>query len=390
MTRFIRPAIFLITALLLFSSRPVGAANIVEIGVISPTGGDTIIAGLPAQITISIENDFEVMGWQVPITIYSDDGASWTWDAQPEGHGDPIPLMTIVPGSRADIDWNAIVGALFQETDGVSPDQMAVVGVGSSIMVPGPLAHQVSLHLTVDAVPPGEVQTLCIDSMWLSEAVREVMFAGSQGNAYPEFNGPYCFPVIACNVDEDADGACDFTDNCLDVNNPDQVDSDRDSYGDECDNCPQNANIGQEDIDNDGKGDICDNCPETANSNQADGDLDGIGDKCDNCPDVVNGLQEDTDSDGFGDACDNCPEYANVNQSDVDGDGVGNGCDNCPTVPNADQADSDGDNVGDVCENGAGTVCGDVNGDGGTSVADVVYLINFIFKGGPSPCNPDK
>ena len=29
--------------------------------------------------------------------------------------------------------------------------------------------------------------------------------------------------------------------------------------------------------------------------------------------------------------------------------------------------------------------CADANGDGGISVSDVVYLINYLFKGGPPP-----
>jgi len=31
---------------------------------------------------------------------------------------------------------------------------------------------------------------------------------------------------------------------------------------------------------------------------------------------------------------------------------------------------------------------GDANCDGGTDVADAVYLINYVFKGGPEPCCP--
>ena len=34
---------------------------------------------------------------------------------------------------------------------------------------------------------------------------------------------------------------------------------------------------------------------------------------------------------------------------------------------------------------GCGFVCGDANGDSETNVADAVYMINFIFKGGPEP-----
>jgi len=33
-------------------------------------------------------------------------------------------------------------------------------------------------------------------------------------------------------------------------------------------------------------------------------------------------------------------------------------------------------------------VCGDANGDGGTTVSDVVYLINYLFKGGPGVIDP--
>lgn len=34
-------------------------------------------------------------------------------------------------------------------------------------------------------------------------------------------------------------------------------------------------------------------------------------------------------------------------------------------------------------------ICGDANGDGSANVGDAVFLINFVFKGGPSP-NPEK
>lgn len=31
----------------------------------------------------------------------------------------------------------------------------------------------------------------------------------------------------------------------------------------------------------------------------------------------------------------------------------------------------------------------DVNGNGGANLADVVYLVNYLFKGGPAPVNSD-
>jgi len=36
---------------------------------------------------------------------------------------------------------------------------------------------------------------------------------------------------------------------------------------------------------------------------------------------------------------------------------------------------------------GCGAVCGEINGDAGINIADVVYLINYIFRDGPPPVN---
>jgi Ca2+-binding RTX toxin-like protein len=106
------------------------------------------------------------------------------------------------------------------------------------------------------------------------------------------------------------------------------------------------------DTDGDGTVDPSDNCPEVDNPDQADSDTDGLGDVCDedpegdgfgagdNCPAVDNAGQEDTDGDGMGDFCD----------ADADDDGTLNGADNCPLTPNVDQADDDGDNIGNACD----------------------------------------
>ncbi|HWL92733.1 MAG TPA: cellulase family glycosylhydrolase [Phycisphaerae bacterium] len=50
--------------------------------------------------------------------------------------------------------------------------------------------------------------------------------------------------------------------------------------------------------------DCSDNCRDVENPDQANGDDDAFGDACDNCPDVANDEQEDADGDGLGDACD--------------------------------------------------------------------------------------
>jgi len=137
------------------------------------------------------------------------------------------------------------------------------------------------------------------------------------------------------------------------------------------------------DADGDGL-DICrDNCPLISNVDQADADADGVGDVCDNCVATANPYQADGDNDGWGDWCDNCPTVANPDQADGDADGAADACDNCPAVYNPDQLDSDGDGEGDACE----FIAGDANGDRQVNVGDAVYIITYVFKGGPAP-NP--
>jgi outer membrane protein assembly factor BamB len=89
----------------------------------------------------------------------------------------------------------------------------------------------------------------------------------------------------------------------------------------------------------------------------------------------------DTDEDGVPDDEDNCPLVINPDQEDFDSDNVGDSCDNCPFVANPGQEDADEDGVGDACE----YVCGDANGDDDVNVADAVYVIAYVFKGGPAP-----
>ncbi len=200
--------------------------------------------------------------------------------------------------------------------------------------------------------------------------------------------------------DDDSDGVGNVCDNCPDASNPDQIDTDGDTVGDSCDLCPGHDDYS--DGDSDGVPDGCDNCPIFANSDQADGDGDGIGNVCDNCLDAYNPDQIDTDgdtvgdscdlcpghddysdgdSDGVPDSCDNCPVLANSDQADGDGDGVGNACDNCPDTYNPDQIDTDGDNIGDSCD----FICGDATGDESINISDAVYIVNYVFKGGPPP-----
>jgi len=379
---------FLILVFLLMGlTCPLSAADLVTLDA-GPLP-DTLFANVPSFMAINIENDYTLNAMQLGFVVYSPDGVTWQWDAQPDGLGSMYAAVTIVKESRADINWELVETVLENNMDGIPNDSLLIGLVAlSNRMDPGPLEHCLSMHFTPQ-FSGGDLATLCFDSAWIPPAGNFLFNSDQIGAIEPQFSGPYCFIVKSCGLDEDTDGICDYIDNCPGQYNPSQADSDIDGHGDECDNCPQIANSNQADGDNDNLGDVCDNCPSIPNTDQADDDGDGVGNVCDICPDDFDPDQVDGDDDGFGDACDNCPTLPNPQQQDYDNDGFGNYCDNCPTVGNVDQIDSNGDGIGDDCETSTGFQCGDTNADGWINIADAVYLINFIFKGGPPPCQPD-
>ncbi|MCA9653253.1 MAG: lamin tail domain-containing protein [Myxococcales bacterium] len=108
------------------------------------------------------------------------------------------------------------------------------------------------------------------------------------------------FPDRGGPSDADGDGVADADDNCPNVFNPvrplddgAQGDADADGLGDVCDLCPLSPGEGCSvpnvfDQDGDGVGDPEDNCVTVDNADQVDADGDGAGDACDACPTVAN------------------------------------------------------------------------------------------------------
>lgn len=102
-------------------------------------------------------------------------------------------------------------------------------------------------------------------------------------------------------TDADGDGIENAKDNCPAVFNPirpmdhgAQADLDKDGIGDACDTCPLDANTtackraDPNDIDGDGIPKATDNCLAIENPDQVDSDSDGKGDACDPCPKEAN------------------------------------------------------------------------------------------------------
>jgi len=151
------------------------------------------------------------------------------------------------------------------------------------------------------------------------------------------------------------------------------------------------------DADGDGYGDP--DVPVTATDGSCDY-FDSESDTDDDCDDSDDTVYPGAPSlcDGLINNCiDGAPPYFEI---DHDGDGlvectidaggwdgdpsVIGGDDNCPLHYNPGQADTDGDGVGDVC---CCFVSGDINHDGSSvpDIADLVYLVAYMFSGGPAP-----
>jgi hypothetical protein len=248
---------------------------------------------------------------------------------------------------------------------------------------------------------------------WLGDATIGIDITLKQGNT--------------CGDDPDGDGYanpghpeydCPEV-NCPDVFNVYQDDTDGDGLGDLCD----------PDIDGDGVLDEEDVCPHTYDPLQEDNDSDGFGNVCDNCPDIYNPYQYDRDWDGRGDECDEggpfiqccldmpdlwvdepyyyqlvavggVPPYiwGRLSGQLPDGlmlssDGILSGSPVYPDTTILFIQVKDQINVTDrmwiTCKVGVlpplEYICGDADGSENADIDDVVFLIAYIFSGGPPP-----
>ncbi len=185
--------------------------------------------------------------------------------------------------------------------------------------------------------------------------------------------------------DRDIDGVADTLDNCPEVANTTQLDSDNDSFGDACDNCAAHFNPDQADENADGVGDLCD------------GQLHIVGPAL---PDAYLNEPYDCQLDAFGGVR---PLYWSFVGGDIpfgcsfEGDTVGAimGTPTYKATYYFTIACRDSDEPARVDTMGfvlsvldPPFTCGDADGNDIITISDAVFVITYIFGGGPAP-NPE-
>jgi plastocyanin len=245
--------------------------------------------------------------------------------------------ITVVPGDT--VKWKHVSGLHTTTSDQTSPKQWDSGDLTDSFMVafeaidgPGPFPYHCFYH---------------------SVTMKDTIFMSSS--------------TTTCYVDADGDG---FGDPLNTVDCPDA-------------SCMCQPGLVSNDLDCD-DGDASINPAATEFCNGVDDDCNGTID--DNAADCID-WYPDTDGDGFGDGAMTPVCACSPPEGYVDN---GFDCDDTDASINPDAEDIPDDGIDQNCDGvDAKTDCcdtpGDANDDGQTNVGDAVFMINFVFKGGPAP-----
>jgi len=175
------------------------------------TPQDTLFVGGNYAIRVHIENAWLLGGLSLGYHLYTADGITWSWTAQPGGY--PVggyEAVTVIPGSRLDPPENSLdmTGLVVTEKDmdGISPDTIMVGGVAMMRgLSSGPLEPMYQMHFKIEDMT-ADFGILCIDSAFVPPS-GIFCFVDMFDAYYPKFYGPFCWPVKRIKPgDMDLDG----------------------------------------------------------------------------------------------------------------------------------------------------------------------------------------
>lgn len=190
----------LLFVLMLFICSPVSAANQVDID-INGIIDDTIRVCTAISLDISIENDFIMSGMSLGFKIWSDEGVSAELDDV--GGDGPSRAVIVEPGSRlyppeSVFDMTGLIVDEFNH-DGPGSDSIMMGGVGMmGGMQTGPLQHMLTVYMSVIDREYPAVKTICFDSCFIPPSGAFVFVNSGGGSLQPVTlwpEGGLCFPV---------------------------------------------------------------------------------------------------------------------------------------------------------------------------------------------------
>jgi hypothetical protein len=182
---------------------------------------DNIWAGQAATFDFYYKNIDTLGGYSTGFTIWTTDGATWTYDTAilridwisgtmpPEFDTTWAPITT-VPGSRQEpvgTVWDQSFDLNLADTNGAPRDTVKNHG-----LYPGALERQALVHLRTGGVSVGEVKTICIDSCKVGLAGDFIFVDIAGGTLVPVTlwpDGGRCYKVeILPNMPPEFDQAC--------------------------------------------------------------------------------------------------------------------------------------------------------------------------------------
>ncbi|MCK5124859.1 MAG: hypothetical protein KAR42_01245 [candidate division Zixibacteria bacterium] len=177
------------------------AANIVDMIATGPgVVADTFFSHQPVEIQISIGNDLHIAGMGLAFQVWSPDGAEWDWeDVGGYGTSGSVTVFEWCHMYPPDSIWD-IGGLLVSDTNinNGLPDTILISGLAvAGGLQPGPLRHMFSMHGKPKGTEPYELSTLCFDSVFVPPS-GSFIFIGNAGNTIPSIGwneGGKCYIV---------------------------------------------------------------------------------------------------------------------------------------------------------------------------------------------------